>query len=209
MIGLLTVVLLGQSAPPLVAAEPEPEPMPEAAVAPEVPTVVEAPPAAPDAKSTARLHFSAGGGALNYSGGSGAGASPGGPGAWVAIGKPLYMGDRRPRYQWILDASFHVAFAPQVKLVQLVLTPTVGTNWFFGVFGLEWRGGLGFGATPGVLTGVGLGGVIEGSLVFMPFDDDRKRIKVTARELMTINFLGGLSSSAPSLGLAVGYEMPL
>lgn len=214
---LLTAAVLAQTAPPLVSAEPEAEDAPPAV---EAPTRDEAPAAAVAekaevvsdredvmTKSAWRLHVSAGAGAFN--GGSG---GPYQPGMWVAIGKPLYVGDRHRRHQWFLDSSLFVGWSPGVGAVQLVITPTVGTTWYFGdFFGLEWRAGVGFGATPSPRnTGVGLGVSLEGALVFRPFADDRQRLKLQAREVAAANLLAatGMGTLA-SFGVAVAWEMPL
>ncbi len=207
MFGAVTLLLLAQTAPPLVEAVPEEETPAES-----VPAVAEVkhedPPVSERedvmTKSAWRLHVSAGGGVFN----DGTGFMN--PGGWVAIGKPLYVGDRHRRHQWFLDSTVFVGWSPGFGAVLLVLTPTVGTTWYFGDrFGLEWRGGAGFGATPSARnTGVGIGVSVEGSLVFRPFADDRQRLKVTAREVAMANLLNG-TGTVTSLGLSVGYEMQL
>ena len=204
---LLALSLLAQSPPPLVSTE---ETAPVAAPVVEVAEVVETPVVEegkdPVSRNTWRLHFSAGGGFLGFITSPGASSDAGG---FISIGKPLYVGDRHTHHQWVTDSTVFIGYAPGTRTTLLIVTPTIGTNWYFGpVFGLEWRAGMGFGATPGANTNVGIGITIEGSIVLRPFKDDQKRIKLQGQEVLNYGFIGSLSGLI-SMGLGVAFEMPL
>jgi hypothetical protein len=185
VIGLIGVGLLfGQTAPPLVPAD---DPVP----------LVQAEPVATQA--------TVGAGYLGYSSSAGLAADAGG---YVSIGKPLYVGDRHPHHQWVTDSTIFISYSPGTRTTQLIVAPTIGTNFYFGpFFGLEWRAGLGVGVTPGAVTNAGLGISLESGLVVRPFADDQKRIKLMAQQA----FFGGLTSSLSltSTAIGLGFEIPL
>lgn len=196
--GLILVgMLLGQTAPPLVPAD-------------DVVPLVEAAPTVEEGKDEVsrnrwRIHVSAGAGFLGFSGSAGLVADAGG---YISIGKPLYVGDRHSHHQWVTDSTIFISYSPGTRTTQLIVAPTIGTNFYFGPYvGLEWRAGIGVGATPGAVTNAGMGLSLESGLVVRPFADDQKRIKLMAQQAIFASLTNALSLSSLALGL--GFEMPL
>ena len=192
-----------QSEPPLVSMEEAP--------ATPAPVVVEEPAAVVkedlEAKSNWRIHVSAGAGWIASSGTAPGRADLGG---FLSVGKPLYEADRHQHYQWVTDTMVLVGFAPSNRRALLVMTPTFGTNFYLGpVFGLEWRMGAGFGATPSAQTNLGIGVVLEGAITLRLFGDDRRRIKLQAHDVSMLGFLTGTMVSFGTLAGSVAFETPL
>lgn len=197
-----------QSAPPLVSAE-EAAPPPAPSQAPPAATIADD----ADGRSTWRLHVSLGGGMVaSATGGTGTGTglSLSDAGGWVSVGKPLYEGDRHPAYQWVTDSTILVGYAPGNGRALLVMAPTFGTNFYFGpIFGLEWRAGGGFGATPSVRSNLGIGVVLEASISLRVFSDDRRRIKLQLTDAVVYGFLSGSVAIFTTAGAAVAFETQL
>ena len=196
-----------QTAPPLVSVDLAP-------VAVATPNSAESPAAALAsedlaARSTWRLHVSAGAGWV-ASPGSSTGPSPSDLGGWLSVGKPLYEAERHRFYQWVTDTTILVGYSPANGRALLLMTPTFGTNFFLGpLFGLEWRIGGGFGATPSVRTNVGLGVLVEGAISLRPFSDDRRRIKLQVVDATVLGFLTTPMSPFGTVGFSAAFETQL
>ena len=204
-----------QTEPPLVTADdapPVPPPAPVSAARAQPPPAEAVEAEDPEARSAWRIHVSAGAGMIANAGGGGVG--PGTPtsdlGGLISFGKPLYEGDRHPRYQWVTDTAILIGYAPGSRRAMLVMSPTIGTNFYLGsVFGLEWRAGGGFGATPSAQTNLGLGVVVEGVISLRLFSDDRRRIKLVASDVGVLGFLTGRLVSFTSAAVSIAFETPL
>jgi hypothetical protein len=149
------------------------------------------------------VHVSISAGAI----GVGAG-NPKDHGLLVSAGVPLYLGNRWPHSQFVLDTHFSASIGLASARLFFIVTPTVGMNWyFFGWLGCEFRGGIGLGARwTSVSAGAGIGYVVETALVIRPSSDDHLRIKLGAmgQEILA---LAPEYAAALTLVGGVGFEM--
>jgi hypothetical protein len=212
VVALAAFTAHAQSEPPLVTADPvadaSPAEAPPARLAPLVVPSAEVEAEDLEGRSTWRVHISAGAGFLTWEN-----TPPPGPrdiGMVLEVGKPLYEGDRHRFYQWVTDSTIFFGFAPGKTSALLLMTPTIGTNFYLGpLFGIEWRVGLGFGATPSSVTNIGLGTVISGAISLRPFSDDRRRIKLQLHDIGMIGFLGGKVSATTTAAGSICFETAL
>jgi hypothetical protein len=157
-----------------------------------------------EARSRARIAFTANFGII---------ADPGLPGSGNRLGPsfsfsiPFYMGTRRRHVQFLWDARVGAGWVPD-KYALLQMSPMWGMNLYFGpYFGLETRMGFGFGAKLSNASAFGIAGAAEGGLVFRVFKDDRTRLKAIAGvgiQLVSDASVGGLSAY-----LGAGFETAL
>ncbi|MBK7861945.1 MAG: hypothetical protein IPJ65_25680 [Archangiaceae bacterium] len=197
--------------PPMVQADPlrEPDPLPAAGFewADDLP--VEAQRETPEARSAARLAFSATFGIVGDPGSSGT-SSTGTPiGPSLIVAKPFYMGTRYRAAQFLWDARITASWAPVAKFAVLQMSPMWGVNFYFGSYvGMELRLGVGFAARFSNNSHFGVSGAGDSALVFRPFKDDRMRIKALAGAGMQL-YLDGASAGGLSAYLGAGFELPL
>ncbi len=217
LVGSSAACAQSQTAPPLVSVD-DAAPSAPPAPPPVVPRLEEAPTEEPaavvteldlEARSAWRIHFSAGGGLIaSSSGGTTSGSNE--FGGLISIGKPLYEAERHRFYQWVTDTQILIGYSPGTKRAMLVMTPTIGTNFYLGpVFGLEWHVGGGFGAIPSAQSNLGIGVAIEGAISLRVFSDDRRRLKLVASDVAVLGFLTSRVISYSSAAVSIGFETPL